>query len=58
MAILRRARGDQYSSAPHDWDRDTLVHVFRPVVSGQRWYVKAYFLAEPNGTAAFISVHR
>jgi hypothetical protein len=58
IAFLRSTRGSQYSSASHDWDRDTIVHVFWPVVSGQRWYVKAYFLAEADGTAVFISVHR
>lgn len=58
VAILRRARGHQYFSTPHDWDRETVVHVFRPVVSGERWYVKVYFLAEAASTAVFISIHR
>lgn len=58
VAILRRARGHQYSRAPHDWDQKTVVHVFRPIVSGEKWYVKAYFLAGAERTAVFISVHR
>jgi len=58
VAILRRTRGHQYSSTAHDWNRETVVHVFRPLVSGERWYVKAYFLAGAGSTAVFISVHR
>lgn len=58
VVVLRRARGHQYSCAPHDWDRDTMVHVFRPLLFGERWYVKAYFLTEGESTAVFISVHR
>jgi hypothetical protein len=57
-AIVRRSRGGDYSTAPHHWDADTEVHVFRPTVQGTRWYVKVYFLEEPEGTAVFISVHR
>lgn len=57
IGILRRTRGYQYSSSPHAWDAEVTVHVFRPVVHGQRWYVKAYFLGSPNASAVFISVH-
>ena len=58
VLMLRRTRGDQYSQSPHDWDRDTVVHVFRPEIAGERWYVKAYFLEQPHGTAVFVSVHK
>jgi hypothetical protein len=58
IAVVRRARGRDYSASPHHWSPDTEVHVFRPIVDGTRWYVKAYFLEEPAGTAVFISVHR
>ena len=56
--MLRRTRGDQYSSSPHDWDAETVVHVFRPEVHREKWYVKAYFLDPPGGSAMFISVHK
>lgn len=58
IAILKRARGVDYSVSPHHWDRRTEVHVFRPMVRGVRWYVKAYLLEDPSGTTVFISFHR
>jgi len=58
IAVVRRARGHDYSTSPHHWNADTEVHLFRPIVDGTSWYVKAYFLEEPAGTAVFISVHR
>jgi len=58
IGIVRRARGTDYSASPHHWDPGTEVHVFQPTVEGARWYVKAYFLEKPEGTAVFISIHR
>ena len=58
VVLLQRTRGDQYSTSPHDADQTVDVHVFRPEVKGQRWYIKAYFLDGPEGTATFISVHK
>jgi hypothetical protein len=58
ISLLHRTRGDQYSSSPHDWDPGTVVHVFRPIIDGARWYVKVYFLEKPTRTAVFISVHK
>ena len=58
ITLLHRTRGDEYTSSPHDWDPETVVHVFRPLVGKERWYVKVYFLEEPISTAVFISVHR
>ncbi|HSG07355.1 MAG TPA: hypothetical protein VLA36_03290 [Longimicrobiales bacterium] len=57
IRLVRRTRGDQYSTTPHDWDRTTMVHLFRPVLGRQRWYVKVYFLDQPSDTAVFVSVH-
>jgi hypothetical protein len=56
--LLRRTRGDQYSNSHHDWDPETIVHLFRPEVNGERWYIKAYSLAPPEKSAVFISVHK
>ena len=58
IRMLRRTRGEQYSSSPHDWDPQTLVHVFKPEAGKQKWYVKAYFLDPPDRCAVFISVHK
>lgn len=58
VQMLRRTRGDQYWSSPHDWDPDTTVHVFKPDMAGERWYIKAYFIDPPDGSAVFISVHK
>jgi hypothetical protein len=58
IQMLWRTKGDQYSSSRHDWDADTLVHVFRPEMDGERWYIKAYFLDPRDQSAMFISVHK
>ena len=54
IRLLHRCHGADYDTRPHDFDPNTPVHVFRPTLGHERWYVKAYFLAE---TAVFISVH-
>lgn len=58
MKLVNRTRGDQYSESPHDSDEQVTVHVFKPIVEGERWYLKAYFLESSPGRAVFISVHR
>jgi len=55
IAMLRRCRGNQHRSSPHARDRNVTVHEFMPLVSRERWYIKAYFLEDE---AWFISVHR
>jgi hypothetical protein len=57
VRLLQRTRGPDYRAVPHVWDADTTVHVFRPFVGGRRWYVKAYFIHDPDPHAVFISVH-
>lgn len=52
--LLRAAKGDGYSSAPHHMEPTIRVHVFRCHAGTVRWYVKAYFL---DPIAVFISVH-
>ena len=54
--VLRTAAAD-YSESPHHADRSVVVHTFKPTVSRERWYIKAYFLADEE-SATFISVHR
>lgn len=59
IALLHRCRGDQHEESPHHWDRATTVHEFRPVVGGERWYIKAYFdPGDRSAGATIISVHR
>lgn len=54
VRLLQRCRGTQYRESPHDFDTTTMVHTFLPELAGDRWYIKAYFLADD---AVFISVH-
>lgn len=54
ILLLQRCRGDQHTTGRHHFDREAVVHEFRPVLSGRRWYVKAYFRGE---IAWIISVH-
>jgi hypothetical protein len=58
IEVVSRARGGDHTESPHHWDPETTVHVYRPVIDGVRWYIKAYFLNPPGGSAVFISVHR
>lgn len=58
VALVQRATGKDYTTSPHHWDRETPVHIFRPSMSGERWYIKVYFVHGDEGTATFISVHR
>ena len=54
IRLLQRCRGDQHRMSLHHADRTLVVHEFRPVLGGRRWYVKAYFR---GSTAWIISVH-
>ncbi len=53
-SIIGRARGNNYSSSPHHYDKEIEVHVIKTTHSGQHWYIKWYF-TEPD--CIFISVH-
>jgi hypothetical protein len=53
--LLKCCRGNQYKGTPYHFDRSIICHEFKPVLRGERWYVKAYFL---SSDAVFISVHR
>lgn len=55
VGLLRRCAGTRYRATPHHFVRGVVCHEFKPVVDGERWYVKAYFLSKD---AVFISVHR
>jgi hypothetical protein len=56
--LMKRCRGHQYTSRPHDRDRATEVHIFKPLERlSERaitWYIKLYF----QEGVIFISVHR
>jgi len=53
-AIIGRARGGDYESSPHHFDRKLPVHIINVRYGGIDWYIKWYFV-EPN--TVFISVH-
>jgi hypothetical protein len=57
IRAVQKTRGDEYSRSPHHWDPEIKVHVFRPRIEGERWYIKCYFLPASGETAVFISVH-
>ncbi len=38
--VLRRARGDNYSTSPHHLDRSIDVHIIKSLYAGERWYIK------------------
>lgn len=50
VEILKRSRGDGYSSSPHVYDSSIEVHVIKT----KDWYIKWYF-TEPD--CMFISFH-
>lgn len=56
--LVLRTPSNRYRESPHHEDVSVTVHTFRPLVDGEEWYVKAYFLEGEDGTATFISVHR
>lgn len=53
--LLLRCRGGDYETQRHHLYPDVPCHVFTPVLDGEGWYVKAYFV---SARAVFISVHR
>jgi hypothetical protein len=55
IRLLLRCGGLDYECRRHHVHPHLLIHVFKPVLDGERWYVKAYFL---SSQAIFISVHR
>lgn len=58
VRLVLKTPSARYDVSPHHANADIPVHTFRPVVDGDGWYVKAYFLDGKDGTATFISVHR
>jgi hypothetical protein len=57
IRAVQRTLGHEYSRSPHHWDPDITVHVFRPRIDGDPWYIKCYFFPASGDTAVFISVH-
>jgi hypothetical protein len=53
-AMITSARGNEYTSSPHHFDKNIDVHVIKLLKNGQSWYIK-WYIAEPN--SVFISVH-
>lgn len=54
VRLIQMCKGPQYKASKHHWDDSIICHEFKPEVSGERWYVKAYFI---SADATFISVH-
>lgn len=56
--LIGRCRGPQYSAKPMTEDPTTMKHEFRPVVDGEQWFIRFYFIERPSDFAMFISVHK
>lgn len=54
VEMLKKTKGTQHSTLPHDTIPEVTVHIFKPLLGDEEWYVKFYFL-DPN--CIFISVH-
>lgn len=52
--IIGSSRGNSYTSSPHHFDSKVTVHVINTLYSGQKWYIKWYFV-DPD--SIFISIH-
>lgn len=55
IKMLKQTRGNQHEVSPHHVVPDIEVHVCKPKVDNEFWYIKFYFI-EPDCT--FISVHK
>lgn len=53
-ALINKARGTDYNSSQHHFDKSIQVHIVQVRHQGKSWYIKWYLL-EPNSW--FISVH-
>ena len=54
VSMLNKTKGTQYTSIHHDTVPDVEVHIFKPLIGDEEWYIKFYFI-DPN--CFFISVH-
>jgi len=54
IRIIKRARGNNHTTAPHHFLEGVTVHIITIKYLGQKWYIKWYFL-EPD--SVFISFH-
>ena len=56
--IIGRCNGTQYTAKPMTEDPDTLKHEMKPVVDGEQWFIRFYFVELAGDLAVFISVHK
>lgn len=54
VSMLNKTKGTQYSSAPHNTVNGIDIHIFKPLIGHEEWYIKFYFI-DPE--CIFISVH-
>lgn len=57
VALLRRCRAHQHEVRPHHHVAEQAIDIFKPVVDGERWYIKSYLIEADGEIAVFISVH-
>ena len=55
--MIGRCTGLHYKALPMTEDPATLKHELRPVVDGRQWFIRFYFVKNPDDLVMFISVH-
>ena len=56
--LINRCSGAQYIARPMSEDPGTMKHEMKPVVDGEQWFIRFYFVTVRTDVVMFISVHR
>ncbi len=56
--LISRCNGRQYVAKPMTEDPTTMKHEMKPVIAGEQWFIRFYFVELPADVAVFISVHK
>ncbi len=56
MIVL--CRGIQYTARRMTDNTTILKHEMKPVVDGERWFIRFFFVPQPTDMMMFISVHK
>ena len=56
--LISRCNGGQYTAKPMTEDPSIMKHEMKPVMAGEQWFIRFYFVELPADVAMFISVHK
>lgn len=56
--LINRCSGTQYVAKPMTEDPSTMKHELKPVVDGEQWFIRFYFVTVRTDVVVFISVHK